>query len=93
MGPFNRSLGGLMYRIWCLLDVVKEGGFVLKREMTLTGVGLIFRRKIFAVFHGEKLEKVTSYAGGVLRDEFKSLGLKTHPLTVTHLSPVATIAL
>lgn len=55
-----------MYRIWCLLDVVRGGGFVLKREMTLTGVCLIFRRKVFAVFQGEKLEKATScYVGGV----------------------------
>lgn len=49
-----------MHRIWCPLDVVRGGGFVLKTEVTLTGVCLLFRRKAFAVFQGEKLEKATS---------------------------------
>lgn len=55
-----------MYRIWCLLDVVRGGGLMLKREMTLIGFCLIFRRKVFAVLQGEKLKKATSYyVGGV----------------------------
>lgn len=55
-GPFNRNLGGLVYRMWRALDVVRGGGFMMKREVTLVSC-FIFRRSD-APFPGEKLENV-----------------------------------
>lgn len=57
IGPFNRTLGGSIYRIWWLLHVAREHASSWRGQWPLLVSCLIFRRRD-APFHGEKLEKV-----------------------------------